>query len=191
MLKILCNALLILLLSVPCYADMNGYVAGSSAAAVACGVQDSATTRDSDRYLGYTNMGTCVWGSFTPSSTYLAKNFTFYLKKGGAPTGTITVFVCDDSDGTNATAVGTISEASLTTSYAEYSVSYPTGYQFSSGTRRWFRLSVNRAESGSAITYVGYNSDDSENVASSVTTTCTYSEYDTSAILYYKTSTCE
>lgn len=33
MLKILCNALLILLLALPVYADMNGYVAGGSAAA--------------------------------------------------------------------------------------------------------------------------------------------------------------
>ena len=54
MLKILCNALLILLLAVPVYADMNGYVAGGSAAAAGC---TASTPGNDNSEIGYITVG--------------------------------------------------------------------------------------------------------------------------------------
>ncbi len=103
--------------------------------------------------------------SFQIGSGATVEKVRLYLKKTGAPTGTMTLRIETDSTGTpsgtlaDANATVTVAESILTTSYGFIDFDFGTNFALSAATTYWLVLSTDRVASGT--NYVTWGADGS------------------------------
>lgn len=101
--------------------------------------------------------------SFQISSTGTVDQVKLWLRKVGAPSGTLTLRIETDSSGSpsgtlaNAAATVTVAESSLATSYGWIAFDFASNFSLTGTTLYWLVLSTDRSASGTA--YVEWGAD--------------------------------
>jgi len=138
------------------------------------------------------------WTESNAASGYTAKRISVRLKKVGSPTFSYKYYICTNNatgpKPNTCTAVSaSVSAGDLTTSFADYTVDYPTGYAIADSTRYWIAIIPDAIGNGDASNHVMWESSGTgdENTSATNTTLVWGAASDTSFAGYFSVSQCE